>query len=84
VRARVVNQNVANQFAGESEELSTILPAEFLLRAEPQIRFMDDGRGLKAVAMSLADQMPTRKPAQLVINKRHQFIKRRPVTVTPP
>jgi len=76
VCARMINQNISNQLTGKSKELCAILPAEFLLGAEPQIRFVDNRRRLQAIPVAFAHQVPAREPTKLVINKRHQFIKR--------
>src|SRR5438128_3531374 len=81
--ARMINQDIANQMGGQSEELRAMLPVDALLLDQSQIDFVDNDRRLQRDIRRLAAQVAFGESAKLIINQRHQLIARQIITITP-
>jgi hypothetical protein len=65
----VINQDVAHQLCGESEELSAILPVQITLIDEAEIGFVDDSRSLQGVIRALSAHVVMSQTVQLLIDQ---------------
>ena len=57
--------------------MDAILPCRFLHIDQPEIRFADQIRRLERVALTLANHVASRQPAQLFVKQRDELVRRR-------
>src|SRR6516225_9980707 len=68
---RLLDENAAHGFGGGREEVWAAMPGFARIVAdEPQVRFVDEGRGIESLARWLPAQLLGRQLAQLVVNQR--------------
>jgi hypothetical protein len=73
--AGLVNEDAAHRFGGRGEKVATAVPGLGLLRVhEPQIRLVNQCRGLQSLARLLLIQLRCRQLAQLVVNQRQELL----------
>src|SRR5262249_41654234 len=63
--------------------MPTTFPMDAPLIDEPEIGFVDKGRGLQRVACALPAHIVPGEPAELVVDEWHQLVERRFVSITP-
>ena len=69
-----INQKATHGFRGGAEEMGASLPGLFVLARQLEPGFMDEGRGLQRVSGILARDLAGGQAAQLIVNKRKQFL----------
>src|SRR5262249_39956203 len=67
----------------DGKEVYPVLPANFLLTGQTQVRLVDERRRLQRVSGVLASKIMRSEPAQILIDQGHQCSERFFVTVTP-
>ena len=80
---RVVHQNAAHQLRRNGEKMGAVLPLHAVVVHQPQVGFVDQGRGLQAVAGALARHVAVRQAVKLLIDDRRQPFERIPVSLAP-
>ena len=83
VAPRMLHQNAPHQLGRNGEEMSAILPLHALVIHQAHIGFVDQGRGLQAVAGTLTIHVTARQAVELVINDGGQRFERALVPVAP-
>jgi hypothetical protein len=63
--------------------MGTILPFHLIAIDQPEVSFMDQGRGLEAMAGSFAPHVVMRKTAEFGVNDGDQAFERIQITATP-
>ncbi len=69
--------------ADDPKEMCPVLPIDPLLVDEAQIRFVDEGGRLQAVAGPLATELTPGNAAQLGVDERQQLIESTVIPVSP-
>ena len=72
-----VDEDAAHHLRGHAEEVRAVLPAHLRLVDEPEVRLVDEGRGLEGVADALAPQVAGGEPPQLRVDERQQVFEGR-------
>src|SRR5260221_4194660 len=80
---RMLYQNTPHQLRRNGEKMGAILPLHALIIHQPHVGFIDQGRGLEAVAGALPFHVTASQAAQLVINDGSQPRERALVSVAP-
>jgi hypothetical protein len=70
----VIDQQPPHDGGRDAKKLCTVLPLDAVLRGEPQIDLVHQGRGAKRVIRSLAGQVASRLLSQLFVNERDQLL----------
>src|SRR5262249_5504651 len=74
--ASAVDEDAPHGLGCRGEEMAAAVPLLSLLRVyQPQVRFMDQGRGLQGLTRFLLRQPLRRQLAQLVIHQRQQMLR---------
>jgi hypothetical protein len=81
--ARVIDENAPHGLGGDTEELRAVLPLGASLVDEPEVRFVDERRGLQGVIVRFTPHCSGRLAVQLGINDRQQPFARTCVALTP-
>ena len=81
--ARMLHQNAPHQLGRNREEMGAILPLHALIIHQAHVGFIDQGRGLQAVAGALAFHVAARQAVEFVINDGGQPFERALVSVAP-
>ena len=81
--SQLVDQDVAHDLCGDGKEVAAILPCDFLLPAQPQIRFVNQRGSAQRLAISFSLYITMGDAPQLVIDQRSQLIKSGLVTLLP-
>src|ERR1035437_7203573 len=76
-------QNAPHQLGRNREKMGSILPLHALIIHQAHVGFIDQGRGLEAVAGALAFHVAARQAVELVINDGGQPVERALVSVAP-
>lgn len=71
---RVIRENPSHHPGSDGEKLEAIAPINGLLIEQPQIRFVDERRGLEGVIRPLAPQIIRGQLPQLIVNGRQRRI----------
>ena len=72
--ARDIDEHVAHHARGDPEEMSAILPADWIPPEQTHAHLVDECGGLKADGRSLADQVPRRHPMQFLVDERQHAV----------
>ena len=80
---RVVDEDAAHQVGGDGEEVGAALPRHVLRVHQPEVRLVDERRGLERVTGALAPEVARRLEAQLLVDERDEPVERLPVTAPP-
>src|SRR5437773_1748400 len=83
VAPRVLYQNAPHQLGRNREEMGAILPLHALVIHQAHVGFIDQGRGLEAVAGALAFHVALRQTVELVINDGGQPVECASIPVSP-
>src|SRR5688572_30712472 len=81
--AGVVDQNVAHDLRGESEEVRPVLPARVRLISQAKVSLVDQSRSLQCVARIFALHVALSHTVQLCIDQRHQLLERALIAFAP-
>ena len=79
----MLHKNATHQLRRDGEKMSAILPLHALIIHQAHVGFIDQGRGLEAVAGALPFHVAAREAAKLVINDGGQPRERAMVAVAP-
>src|SRR5688572_13086606 len=80
---RVVDEDAAHGLRRCRHEMGAVLPVNALVIDQPQVGFVDQGRGLQAVAGALAPHVVVRQTTEFVVDDRHQEGERTLISVAP-
>jgi hypothetical protein len=80
----VIHEDAAHDARGDGEELGAIRPRDPPLVDEPEIGFVDEPRGTQGVSGRLPAELPARDATQLLIDERHEDIRRALIAVAEP
>ena len=83
VATRVVDEDAAHCLRRCRHEMGAVLPVHALVIDQPQVGFVDQGRGLQAVAGALAPHVVVRQTTEFVVDDRHQEGERKLIPVAP-
>src|SRR5437867_6188264 len=83
VAPRVLYQNAPHQLGRNREEMGAILPLHALVIHQAHVGFIDQGRGLEAVAGALAFHVALPQTVELVINDGGQPVECASIPVSP-
>jgi hypothetical protein len=81
VALRVVEQDSAHHFGGDSEEVTPVYPIR-VLAEKPQIRLVNQHRSLQRVSRALSAHVASGQAAKFVVDQRHRRIKGGLIAVT--
>ncbi len=73
VGSGVVDENVAHNAGGDGVELYAVVPFQ-IGDSETQVGFVNKRGGAESVAWTFRQQTTRSKPAELVVDERHQFV----------
>jgi hypothetical protein len=73
--ARMVNQDHAHHFGGEGVEMPAVVPCGLFLVQEPEVKLVDQRRGLKNVRVALPTDVGGGYLPKVRIDERHQIFK---------
>ena len=79
----VVHQNAAHHLGRNGEEMGAILPLHALIIHQAPVGFIDQGRGLEAVAGALMFHVAARQTVELVVNDGGQPVEGALVSAAP-
>jgi hypothetical protein len=71
-RTRMIHENVPHHTSGDGEEVRAIVPCHGFRIDQPEIRLVDERRGLQAVIRPLVPDVPLRDSMELCVNERNQ------------
>jgi hypothetical protein len=71
-RPGVVHQNTAHELGSYRNELASISPVRTVLSGQSQVRFVNQGRGLKRMVDPLGMEVMFRQSMQFAVDKRNQ------------
>ena len=71
--ARMIHQNAAHHLSRYSEKVGAILPGDFTLANQPQVRLMDNRSRLQRMIDALAAHVSGRQTVKLIVDAVHQF-----------
>jgi hypothetical protein len=74
--AGALHEDAPHRFRRRREEMPAVLPLLSLLADEPQIGFVNQGRGLKGLVRRFMSHPPRSELAQFFVNEREQLIGR--------
>ena len=80
---RMVDEDAAHRLGRDGEEMGAVLPVHALVIDQPHVGFVDQRRGLQAVAGALALHVVARQAVELVVHDRCQLGERALVPVAP-
>src|SRR5215213_5272985 len=83
VTPRVVDQDTAHRLRRCRHEMGAVLPVHALVIDQPQVGFVDESRGLQAMAGALAPHVVVRQTTEFVVDDRHQEGERKLIPVAP-
>ena len=83
VAPRVLDQNTTHDLCRHREEMRAIVPLHARVIHQPHIGLVDQGRGLQAMAGTLAPHVAARQSVELVIYESGQPFERTRVSVAP-
>ena len=72
--ARVVDEDAPHHRRRHREEVGAVAPLEAIDIDQPQIRFVDERRGLQRVAGAFGPHVVVRKAVQLVVHDRDERV----------
>ena len=81
--ARGIHQNAPHEARGHREEVHAILPLDLLDFDQPEIRLVDERRGLKRMPDAFVAHVAPRDTAQFLMDERQQLIERGLLTSAP-
>jgi hypothetical protein len=81
--ARVIDQDAAHHLRGQREKVRAVLPGNPVLPHQPQVRLVDQRRGLEGVVRPLASQIRAGSSPQFTVDHRYQIVARLQVTTAP-
>src|SRR6202022_2936873 len=73
VPPRVIDENHAHYLGREGVEMPAVFPCSLLLVQEPQVEFMDQGRGLKYIGISFSAHIGSGYFPEMRVDERHQL-----------
>jgi len=79
----VVDQNAPHHAGGNRQEMRAVLPRDIFGIDEPEIRFVDQRRRLKAVPDALSGHAPSGDLVKLALYERNQSVEGGLVALTP-
>ena len=65
----MIDQYAPHERCGDTKKLIPIVPFDFLLLSEPQVRLVHESRGLQGVAGALAPQIKRREAPKFGVNR---------------
>ena len=71
---RDIHEDAAHQARRHGEEVRAVLPAHAVQVHQPQVRLVDEGRGLQRVACAFLAHVPLRQAVQLLPHERDQLV----------
>jgi hypothetical protein len=83
LRAGDIDQDAPHQPRRHRQKVGAVLPVHLSDVDQPQIRLVDERRGLQGLAGSLAREASLRDSPQLTVHERHQGIEGGFVTLPP-
>ena len=82
-RARVVHEDAAHDPSRDGQEMRAILPLDVFPFDQPEIRLVDEHRGLEAVIRALSRHATPRNPVQFLVDERNQSLEGARVAPSP-
>ena len=79
----MVHENVPHHASGYRQEMRAVVPRHVFGINEPQIRFVDQRRGLKAMPSTLSCHASSRELVKLPLYERNQSVEGGCVALTP-
>jgi hypothetical protein len=83
VSPRVVDENPTNDPRRYAEEVRPVLPINVPLFDEPQIRLVNEGRGLQSVPGAFFTELTRGNSAQLGVDQRQQAVEGTSIAAAP-
>jgi hypothetical protein len=83
ISARVVDQDAPHQLRRYREEVRPVLPRHALQVHQPQVRLVDQRRGLQSVPAALAAHEVAGQAPKLFVNDGRELVERFPVSAAP-
>jgi hypothetical protein len=82
-RAGVIDKNAANHLSGDTVEMGTVLPGNFLLTDHAEPGFVDQSGALQSMAGPFAAKVRAGEAAQFFVDERRHFIESLRVAASP-
>ena len=79
--ACAIDEDAAHGLGRGGEKVRAVGPRGLPVAAQPQPRFVDEGRGLQGLAGRFAGHARGGEPAQLIINERQQLVRSRRIAL---
>src|SRR5262245_38848398 len=81
--ARVIDEDAAHHFRGDSKKVRSVLPRDTVLAGEPQVGLVDECGWLKGVIDPFAPKVSSSPPPEVFVHQGHQLVACPDVTVRP-